>query len=158
MRASPRALLCVCGLSLLGAGCVSPPRAVAPTTLLGAVPVQSSEIAGARPTRGSATGPLTLIDPRLLWIGPDGQYRWQVVLSNGSQTEFGVAVVFELLDAVGRTVAHDEANFVLGGGKQHPVLRQGTVTAQQRDSATHWRIEYWVRLLPPPERRVRRSG
>ncbi len=158
MRASPRALLCVWGLGLLGAGCVSPPRAVGPTTLLGAVPQRSGDIAGASPTPGSATGPLTLVDPGLSWIGPDGQYRWQVVLNNGSQTEFEVTVVFELLDAQGRTLAHDQASFVLGGGKQHRVLRQGTVTVQQRESATHWRVEYWVRLLPPPERRVRRSG
>lgn len=157
VRASPRALLYVCGMTLLGAGCVSPPRAVGPTTFVGVVPLRTGHLVDASPVPGSAAGPLTLVDPQLSWTGPDGQYQWQVAIRNESQTELQVTVVFELLDAQERSVADDQVNFLLGGGKQYRLAREGTVTRQQRDTATHWQVEYWVRLLPPPERRVRTS-
>ncbi len=136
--------------------CVSPPRAVGPTTLTGLVPVASiGATASADRAANAIDGPLQILEPHFAWrhaSSTAAAYAWQCVVDNPSQSTFDVTVVMQLLDINGRPLASSNQAFRLDGGKSLPVTGDGTVEGEVASQVASWRLEYWVKVPPRPPR------
>ena len=141
---------------LLSAACVSPPRAVGPTTLTGVVPAATVG-AGASADRapGAIDGPLQILDPHFSWLHASttaAAFNWECTVDNPSQSTFEVTVVMQLIDVNGRPLASSNQAFRLGGGRSMPVAGDGTVDGEIARQVASWRLEYWVKVPPRPPR------
>ena len=138
------------------ASCVSPPRAVGPTTLTGVLPAASiGASASADRAPGAIDGPLQILDPHFGWLHASttaAAYNWQCTVDNPSQSTFEVTVVMQLMDVNGRPLASSNQAFRLGGGKSMPVAGDGTVEEAIARQVASWRLEYWVKVPPRPPR------
>lgn len=138
------------------AACVSPPRAVGPTTLTGTLPAASiGASASAERAPGAIDGPLQILDPRFAWrhASPTAAaYAWQCFVDNPSQSTFDVTVVMQLLDVNGRPLASSNQAFRLDGRKSVPVAGDGTIDGDVAVQVASWRLEYWVKVPPRPPR------
>lgn len=140
-------------VALAQSGCVSPPRPAGPVRIEGPVPG-----AGERATAGTLAGRVTQ-GPLLLRAGEltgmrHGTYAWSVELVNPGDGRFDVSLVVILLDGEARPVGTAVRDLVIG--RHDRVTLSGTVAATS--SATRFRLEYWVRVPAPPERRRDRPG
>lgn len=141
---------------LFFAACVSPPRAVGPTTLTGVLPAASiGASASADRAPGAIDGPLQILDPHFAWLHASttaAAYNWECTVDNPSQSTFEVTVVMQLLDVNGRPLASSNQAFRLGGGRSMPVAGDGTVDEDTARLVASWRLEYWVKVPPRPPR------
>lgn len=141
---------------ILMAGCVSPPRAVGPTTLTGILPAANiGASASADRAPGAIDGPLQILDPHFAWLHASttaAAYNWRCTVDNPSQSTFEVTVVMQLMDVNGRPLASSNQAFRLGGGKSMPVAGDGTVDEEIARQVASWRLEYWVKVPPRPPR------
>jgi len=141
---------------LFTTACVSPPRAVGPTTLTGALPAPSiGATASADRAPGAIDGPLQILDPHFAWLHASptaSAYTWRCTVDNPSQSTFEVTVVTQLLDINGRPLASSNQAFRLDGGKSMQVAGDGTVDGDVAQRVASWRLEYWVKVPPRPPR------
>ena len=138
------------------AACVSPPRAVGPTTLTGILPAASiGATASADRAPGAIDGPLQILEPHFAWrhaSSTSAAYAWQCIVDNPSQSTFDVTVVMQLLDVNGRPLASSNQAFRLDGRKRVPVAGDGAIDGEVALQVASWRLEYWVKVPPRPPR------
>lgn len=146
------ALVAAMAAMVVVAGCVSAPRPAGPVRVEGAVPPAGEVGTAGTPTSRVPQGPLLLRGARLESTGAD--YAWAVELVNPSDTTFDVSLVVTLMDEDDRPVGSGVQELRLGPGDVSGLDGTIAVTAPP----ARFRIEYWVRLLPPPERRIGRFG
>jgi len=144
------------GLIVLISACVSPPRAVGPTTLSGPLP-RPREGAAATATRapGATDGPLRILEPRFSWTHAtptEATYEWGCTVENPADEGFRVTIVVHLLDENGRELAAANQAFQIGGKATMPVNGDGLIAGEQSIDVASWRIEYWVQTYPRPIR------
>jgi len=151
----PRLGLAV-GLIVLLSACVSPPRAVGPTTLSGPLP-RPQEGAAATATRapGATDGPLRILEPRFSWTHAtptEATYDWGLTVENPADEGFRVTIVVHLLDENGHELAAVNHVFQIGGKATMLGNGDGLIEGEQSVEVASWRIEYWVQTYPRPIR------
>ena len=151
----PRLALALTALFLISA-CVSPPRAVGPTTLSGPLPLPLEGAAGtATRAPGATDGPLLILEPRFSWTHAtrtEATYEWRCVVENPADEGFRVTLVVHLLDENGRELAAANQAFQINGKATMPVDGDGLIEGDQSVEVASWRIEYWVQTYPRPIR------
>lgn len=148
LRAAPLVGLLVLLPSM---ACVSTPRPIGPVLLEGPVAPTTAEISRAAPVQGATRGPLLLRDATL--AAAAGLYRWSAVIENPSDGTLEVTVVATLLDETGGPLEYESLELQLGRGEESRV--EGSLAAA--GEPVRFRVEYWVRLPPPPDRRLERG-
>ncbi len=142
----------VLAAGLVAAACVTPPRAVGPTTLAGPLPMaQEGSVASAARAPGATDGPLEILDPRFTWTHAsttEATYEWACRVDNPSDEGFRVTIVVRLLDENGRQLAAANQSFRVAGKSTTPVRGDGLVEGEQVPEVASWRIEYWVETNP----------
>jgi hypothetical protein len=137
---------------LAAAACVSPPRAVGPTTLSGPLPsAQEGSIATAGRAPGATDGPLRILEPRFTWThasSTEATYEWTCAVENPADEGFRVTIVVRLLDESGRQLAAANQTLHAPGRATTPVRGDGLVEGDQMPEVASWRIEYWVETNP----------
>jgi len=140
----------------ISAACVSPPRAVGPTTLSGPLP---QPVAGAEATAaaapGATDGPLRILDPRFEWTHTavtESTYEWGCTVENPGDEGFRVTIVIQLLDSNGRQVSSANQAFRLDGKTTLEIEGNGLIEGDTGDTVASWRLEYWVQV---PHRPIR---
>lgn len=151
LRRAPTRVALLLAASVLAA-CLSPAGLVGPVSIEGTLPPLGAHPAAAAARTGVSAGPLLLQDGRAWREGP--AVRWEVTVTNPSRTTFDVTVVGVLLNGEGLPAASTVRELRLRGGD----AAQVTGTIPDDPAAVDFRIEYWVVLLPPPERRIERDG
>ena len=153
-----RRALRVFGLTSLATAvaCVSPPRAVGPTSLAGAVPgAVSGASASAARAPGATDGPLFIHEPVFAWVhvsSTEATFEWACTVENPSQEGFRVTMIIRLVDAEGRPVKTTNQAFLIEGESMMPLRGEGLVEGIDADRVTEWRLEYWPQLLSRPLR------
>ena len=153
----PGRMLSAALLAAIAVGCVTPPRAVGPTTMAGRVPgAAAGATSGAARAPYATDGPLRWVEaPRFAWThvsATAATFEWSCTLENPSQDTFQVTVVVRLLDVNGRLVKTSNIGFRIGGKSTMPVNGNGVVEGPEVERVTDWRIEYWPQLSPRPVR------
>jgi hypothetical protein len=156
---TPAKLLLPLSLFVVGTtvgACVSPPRAVGPTTLAGPLPApQEGARAPAARAPGATDGPLLVRDPHFTWThasGTEATYAWSCTVENPADEGFRVTLVVHLLDANGRRLAATNQSFQIGANATVPAAGDGLLEAEQSAAVASWRLEYWVETNPRPIR------
>ena len=143
-------------VGILGVACVSPPRAVGPTTLSGPLPTPREGAAAlAERAPGATDGPLRILTPRFTWTHAsttEATYAWDCTVENPADEGFRVTIVVHLLDEGGRRLAATNQSFQLAAKSSMPVSGDGLIEAEASDAVASWRIEYWVQANPRPIR------
>ncbi len=143
-------------VTLLICGCVSPPRAVGPTTLSGPLPPPQEGAAGtATRAPGATDGPLRILEPRFSWThatATEATYAWGCTIENPADEGFRVTIVVHLLDENGRELTSANQAFQIRGKATMPVNGEGIIEGEQSVEVASWRIEYWVQTYPRPIR------
>jgi hypothetical protein len=145
-----RPLLCTLAVVTLLAipACVSPPRAVGPTTMAGSLPPPSEgQTALAERAPGATDGPLRIIAPRFIWThasATEATYAWDCTVENPGDEGFRVTIVVHFLDATGRRLASDNQSVSVSGNSRTAVRGEGLLEADQSAAVSSWRVEYWV--------------
>ena len=151
-----RVALVLLAAGVLAAACVSPPRAVGPTTLAGPLPrPQEGSVALAERAAEATDGPLMIVTPRFTWThasATEATYSWECTVENPADEGFRVTIVVHLLDDSGQRLAATNQSFQIGGKSSMPVSGTGLVEGDQSDEVASWRIEYWVETNPRPNR------
>lgn len=135
------------------AACVSLPQPAGPVTLEGRVPPFGDDGGSvAAPAPGAVRGPLLLRNARLTVT--ENAWLWQAELVNPSGARFESTVVVTLLDEAGTPLSHQTRDLELGPHQERRLegRLEGAAAAQR------FRVEYWVRVPPPPDRRIDRIG
>ena len=143
-------------LTLAAAGlvvaCVSPPRAVGPTTLSGPLPLaQEGSVATAARAPGATDGPLRILEPRFTWTHAsttEATYEWSCAVENPADEGFRVTIVVRLLDESGLQLAAANQSLRVGGNATTRVRGDGLVEGEQAAQVASWRLEYWVEMSP----------
>ncbi|MGD8816256.1 MAG: hypothetical protein PVJ51_03665 [Acidobacteriota bacterium] len=148
-RHLPRALALLALLAFLALpACVTPPRAVGPTTMAGPLPPPSEgQTALAERAPGATEGPLRIIAPRFMWTHAsttEATYAWDCTVENPGDEGFRVTVVVQLLDATGRRLAADNQSVSVSGNSRTAVRGEGLLEADLSAAVSSWRVEYWV--------------
>lgn len=137
---------------LVAAACVSPPRAVGPTTLSGPLPAAlEGSVATAARAPGATDGPLQILEPRFTWThasSTEATYEWACTVDNPADEGFRVTIVVRLLDDSGRQLAAANQSFRIAGKAATPVRGDGLVEGEQMPEVASWRLEYWVETNP----------
>ncbi len=146
--AAVRLSLALAASCLVAAACVSPPRAVGPTTLSGTLPMaQEGSAATAARAPGATDGPLEILDPRFVWTHAsttEATYEWACTVDNPADDGFRVTIVVRLLDESGRQLAAANQSFHIAGKAATPVRGDGLIEGAQLPDVASWRLEYWV--------------
>jgi hypothetical protein len=132
--------------------CVSPPRAVGPTTLAGSLPApREGVMAQADRAPGATDGPLRVLEPRFIWThasATEATYTWSCTVENPADEGFRVTLVVHLLDRNGRRLAATNQSLQIDGNSRVPVRGEGLLEADDGGAVTSWRLEYWVETSP----------
>ena len=143
-------------VGILGVACVSPPRAVGPTTLSGPLPSpREGAVALAERARGATDGPLRILTPRFTWTHAsttEATYAWNCTVENPADEGFRVTIVVHLLDQGGRRLEATNQSFQIEAKSSMPVTGDGLIEGAASDAVASWRIEYWVQTNPRPIR------
>ena len=144
-----RGLLLAC-FGLLAASCVSPPRAVGPTTLAGPLPLaQEGSAATAARAPGATDGPLRILEPTFTWThasSTEATYEWACTVENPADEGFRVTLVVRLLDGSGRQITTANQSFRIDARASAPVRGDGLVEGARVPDVASWRLEYWVEI------------
>ncbi len=148
--------LALAATGIIAAACVSPPRAVGPTTLSGPLPVPAEgSAAHADRAPGATDGPLRIVAPRFIWTHAsmtEATYAWDCTVENPADEGFRVTIVVHLLDHNGRRLAATNQSFQVKGKSSLPVSGDGLIEGEESTEVASWRIEYWVEPNPRPLR------
>jgi len=128
--------------------CVTPPRAVGPTTMAGPLPPPSEGLTAlAERVPGATDGPLRIVAPRFRWTHAsttEATYAWDCTVENPGDEAFRVTIVVHLLDATGRRLAGDNQSVSVSGSSRTAVRGDGLLEADLSAAVSSWRVEYWV--------------
>jgi hypothetical protein len=154
--ATLRLTLTLLSVGILGVACVSPPRAVGPTTLSGPLPTpREGSVALAERAPDATDGPLRILAPRFTWTHAsttEATYAWNCTVENPADEGFRVTVVVHVLDEGGRRLEATNQSFQIAARSSVPVTGDGLIEAEASDAVASWRIEYWVETNPRPIR------
>lgn len=143
------------------AACATAPRPVGPTGWSGRVPAPEVGLAATAARAPDATdGPVLVTEPRFRWLHASDTvavFSWTCALENPSSTALGVTVVVQLLDAAERMLASGDSALLLAGGERTVIEGEVSVDTAAAGHATGWRLDYWIRVPPPPDRRIRQD-
>ena len=106
----------------------------------------------------STDGPVLVSEPRFRWLHASEHgavFSWSCSIENPSSTALDVTVVVQLLDSAGRMLASGTSALLLDGGERTGIDGEVAVEPGAAGLAATWRLDYWIRVPPPPDRRIR---
>lgn len=136
--------------------CARMPTPAGPATLTGAVAAAGEDAPVGDAAPDAPWGPLLLRQARVQTT--PGVLEWSLEVSNPSSERLGITLVLRVADGDDDVVVHDSVTFLLAGGE---TVRVNDFVEMDEDAArraVNWRLESWVRRLPPAERQAPRTG